>query len=126
MITLTVNKLVGGSIVVGSSGGSSEHADTWYKYANDTDWRTVSIQGALVSNDEMPTSQIPDVMDAVAVDLGTDVTSIGSYAFAWCSSILSLTIPSTVTTISPGAFYGFTNNIAITFEGRTMSEVQGM
>ena len=23
------------------------HADTWYKYANDTEWRTVSITGAI-------------------------------------------------------------------------------
>ena len=23
------------------------HADTWYKYANDTEWRTVSITGEI-------------------------------------------------------------------------------
>lgn len=26
---------------------SAGHADTWYKYANDTEWRTVGIQGEI-------------------------------------------------------------------------------
>jgi hypothetical protein len=31
--------------------GSSSHADTWYKYAGDTEWRTVSITGEIIGND---------------------------------------------------------------------------
>ena len=47
-----INTLNGGAITVGSSGGgSSEHADTWYKYEGDTEWRTVSISGT-ISGDE--------------------------------------------------------------------------
>jgi hypothetical protein len=26
------------------------HADTWYKYADDTEWRTVSITGTISGN----------------------------------------------------------------------------
>jgi len=26
------------------------HEDTWYKYANDTEWRTVSITGTISGN----------------------------------------------------------------------------
>lgn len=29
------------------------HADTWYKYDGDTEWRTVSIQGEIALIDDM-------------------------------------------------------------------------
>lgn len=45
----TINILRTGSLVVGSGGSPAPtgHADTWYKYANDTEWRTVSISGEI-------------------------------------------------------------------------------
>ena len=47
-MAIHITRLNGGDITVGSSGGgSSGHADTWYKYAGDTEWRTVSISGAI-------------------------------------------------------------------------------
>ena len=33
------------------------------------------------------------------VNIGNDVTSIGDYAFGWCFSLASITIPSSVTSI---------------------------
>ena len=51
---ITINKMVADSIVITT--GPASHTDTWYKYAGDTEWRTVSIQGAIVGSDETPTT----------------------------------------------------------------------
>ena len=40
-----------------------------------------------------------------SVTIGNSVTSIGGDAFAYCSSLTSVTIPNSVTSIGPGAFY---------------------
>ena len=40
------------------------------------------------------------------VDIKQGVTSIGDWAFYWCSSLTSVTIPSSVTSIGYYAFYG--------------------
>ena len=42
------------------------------------------------------------------------VTSIGSYAFAYCSSLTSITIPESVTSISSSAFYNCSSLTSIT------------
>ena len=48
------------------------------------------------------------------------VTSIGAKAFAYCSSLSSITIPEGVTSISDGAFYGCSSLASITIpEGVT-------
>jgi hypothetical protein len=49
-----INTLISGNIVIGT-GSSSGHADTWYKYANDTEWRTVNITGTITGNGIAPT-----------------------------------------------------------------------
>ena len=41
--------------------------------------------------------------------VGDSVTTIGEYAFSYCSSLTSLTIPNSVTTIKEYAFYDCTN-----------------
>lgn len=128
---------------------SAYHADTWYKYAGDTEWRTVSITGTISSSGSAPTTQIPDVKNVIALEIGSDVTSIGGYAFSgcrgltsvtipdsvtsignWafqnCDGLTSVTIPDSVTSISSGVFY-YTNNMqTITFENRTKSQVQAI
>lgn len=89
--------------------GPATHADTWYKYAGDTEWRTVSINGAIEggfdedSGMQIATTQIPDIYNVVALEIGTDVTSIGGYAFDSCD-ITSVTIPDNVTSIGESAF----------------------
>ena len=45
-MAVIINKLITGSMGVGSS-APTYHADTWYKYSGDTEWRTVSITGAI-------------------------------------------------------------------------------
>ena len=85
-----INTLIGGDITIGAGGSPAPatHADTWYKYAGDTEWRTVSISGTISGNPPEggapnPTTQIPNVSNVVALEIGTDVTSIGDWAFVW-------------------------------------------
>ena len=42
---ITINTLIANSIVITTA--PAYHADTWYKYAGDTEWRTVSITGEI-------------------------------------------------------------------------------
>lgn len=90
-------------------GGSTPptHKETRYKYANDTTWRTVDIEGGINGvNDETPTEQIPQCQDIVEIEIGSDVTSIGSAAFSNCSNLVKITIPNSVNYIGDKAFYG--------------------
>ena len=78
--------------------GGDSHADTWYKYAGDTEWRTASITG------EINSSSIPNVANIIALEIGSDVTSIGNQAFYYCNELTSATIPDSVTSIGFVAF----------------------
>ena len=90
--------------------GPAGHAETWYKYEGDTEWRTVSITGTISGETGgPPTSQIPNATDIVALEIGTNVTSIGDWAFCWCSFTI-ITIPNSVTSIGDYAF----NNCSLT------------
>ena len=90
------------------------HANTLYKYANDTEWRTVSITGAISGKITRPTSQIPNVTNIVALEIGSEVTSIGDFAFQSCINLQSVTIPSGVTSIGEQAFIGCSNLTSMT------------
>lgn len=46
----------------------------------------------------------------VSVIIGTDVTTIGNYAFSDCTELTSVTIPNTVKSIGDYAFYGCNNS----------------
>ena len=123
--------------------GPATHADTWYKYAGDTVWKTVSISGTiegifdLDDGSGIPTTQIPGVKNVVALEIGTDVISIensafydcyslmsimipagmmsiGSYVFADCSGLTSVTIPDSVTSIGERAFLGCSGLTSVT------------
>ena len=94
--------------------GPAGHADTWYKYAGDTEWRTVSISGEIYGEDDygayIATSQIPNINNVVAIDIGTDVSSIGYCAFPELYSLDTLIIPSSVKSIGWNAFYNTSPN----------------
>ncbi|MCQ2449039.1 MAG: leucine-rich repeat domain-containing protein, partial [Clostridia bacterium] len=50
----------------------------------------------------------------MSITIPDSVTSIGDYAFAWCRGLTSITIPNSVTTIGDGAFYFCTGLTSIT------------
>lgn len=55
-------------------------------------------------------SAFENCYNLTAITLPNSLISIGTYAFAYCSGIVSnLTIPASVTTLSDGAFYGCYN-----------------
>jgi hypothetical protein len=144
--------LNGGNITI-TTGGSTPagHADTWVKWDGDTEWTPVSIEGSIYgdSTDSLPTTQILNIENVVALEIGTDVTSIDELAFINCSRLTSVTIPNSVTNIGASAFrdcsgltsvtipervesigwrpfyncYGLTS---VTFEGKDRATVQGM
>ena len=96
------------------------HADTWYKYAGDTEWRTGSISGTISGGAGTPTAQIPNVETIVALEIGTNVTSIGDCAFYYCGSLTSVTIPESVTSISSSAFMSCNSLTSVIFLGKTL------
>ena len=53
--------------------GPAQHEETWYKYAGDTEWRTVMLGGtiALVNESGVPTGQIDNPTNIVAIEIGT-------------------------------------------------------
>ena len=114
-MAIHITRLNGGNIVIGTDGGSSGHPDTWYKYANDTEWRAVSISGAIIGGDSSLTTQIPDAANVVELEVGTNVTSIGDGAFGGSRNLMSVTIPDSVTSIGISAFSGCYNVTSITF-----------
>ena len=103
------------------------HADTWYKYAGDTEWRTVSISGGIngsydeESDYDVPTTQIPNIWNVVALEIGTDVTSIGDLAFIGCDRLTSLAIPNSVTYIGGGAFASCSSLTSVTIPSSVTS-----
>jgi len=120
-MAIYINTLNGGDITI-TTGGSAPayHADTWYKYDGDTEWRTVSITG------EIYDIFIPNVLNIVALEIGSDVTSIGERAFSDCSGLTSVTIPDSVTSIEGDAFYNCSGLTSVTFLGKTLEQVQNI
>ena len=55
--------------------------------------------------------------DIVRVDIGTDVTSIGVWAFQGCTNLVNVTIPDSVNYIYEKAFFNCTSLLIVTFEG---------
>lgn len=127
-MAIHINKLDGGNITI-TTGGSTPagHEETWYKYAGDTEWRTVSIQGSIIGSydentgENIPTTQIPNVTNVVELEIGTDVTSIGDSAFLYCDKLTSVTIPNRVLSIGNYVFQGCSGLTSITIPNSVTS-----
>lgn len=115
MTAATINRLIGGNIVIttGSSEPTAPNGKVLYKTSADGEWLESDADitdGAFYGFDGK--------YDAVAVIIpskdtnGNDVTSIGGSAFSDCNSLTIVTIPNSVTSIEDWAIYncdGLTN-----------------
>ena len=82
-----------------------------YKAASGLDDWEDDIVGDLHGGVDMwhrpqPTAQIPNVLSADSVEIGTHVTSFGQFAFINCTNISEVTIPDSVLSIGSSAFSG--------------------
>ena len=77
----------------------------YYNYINNNSELTVSYRGSWYSSYDYEYSGSVVIPESVTYNGKTySVTSIGSYAFADCSGLTSVTIPNSVTSIGSGAF----------------------
>ncbi len=81
-------------------------------YANDA-------SGVLFNKDKTTLVQCPGAFAAYAIP--NSVTSIGEYAFAYCTSLTSVTIPDSVTSIDRVAFEGCTSLKSVTIPNSVTS-----
>lgn len=61
-----------------------------------------------------------------SVTIASTVTSIIDACFSGDTGLTTLTIPASVNSIAYDAFFGCDNLMAVTFEGKTTTEVSGM
>lgn len=108
MIELNVTNLVGGNITITT--GSATRAVTRIWWSDDeSDYSDCPSNNGTFDSNCFPEGK--SNTDAVKVEFGSDVTSIGDYAFYECSGLMSVTFPNSVTSIGGGAFtncYGLT------------------
>ena len=64
-----------------------------------------SVDGVLFNKNQSTLIQYPNGKTGVSYSIPASVTTIGTYAFYYCSGLTSITIPSSVTTIGSSAFY---------------------
>ena len=125
--------MIGGNITIGSGGTApAGHADTWYKYAGDTEWRTVMLGGTIQLFDYGDqTGQIENAGDIVAIEIGTGtqanpVTRIGDTAFSGCTSLISVTMPDSITSLGYMIFNGCTSLANVNISNSVTVIPQGM
>jgi len=126
-----IGTLIGGNITIGSSSPTG-HADTWYKYAGDTEWRTVMLGGTIQLFDYGDqTGQIENAGDIVAIEIGTGtqanpVTRIADTAFSGSTSLISVTMPDSITSLGYMIFNGCTSLANVNISNSVTVIPQGM
>jgi len=72
-------------------------------------------RGVLFNKNKTTLIQYPAGNSATSYDIPDSVTSIGSYAFSYCTSLASIDIPDSVTSIGKYAFFDCTSLASVTF-----------
>ena len=106
MMMITIKNLIGGSITVTTK--PTVKAETHIKFAREPEGDYL-IEGAmdcpaLIAAGLMPPGSGTESgpgwkKDPIEVEIGSAVTSIGNYAFYFCTDLTSVTIPSSVMSI---------------------------
>ena len=78
-----------------------------------------SVDGALFNKSKTELIRYPEGKTNTSYTIPDSVTSIGFYAFAFCSNLTNVTIPASVTNIGPYAFTNWSSNQTIYIEGKT-------
>ncbi|KAA6303657.1 MAG: hypothetical protein EZS26_000208 [Candidatus Ordinivivax streblomastigis] len=89
-----------------------------------TDDGTLTVSGAGAMADYTYNNTAPWYSSRAAIQtvvINEGVTSIGNYAFYYCTGLTSVTIPSSVTSIGVGAFYFCTGLTSVTIPGSVTS-----
>ena len=91
---------------------TSSSAPYTVEVTNQEQWSSSNYSG-------LTTATIPETVTYNGTTYS--VTSIGDYAFYYCSSLTSITIPNSVTSIGEGAFYGCSSLTSITIPNSVTS-----
>lgn len=134
LITAPLEKMYGKKLP------TSEYQATRMKFSSDGEWITYNIDGTLDKKtlenlelvykpkEEGETEQTRDYLlwmrKPYAIEIGTDVTEIGDYVFAKCTSLVSVTIPKSIESIGKEIFRECPNLSSITFSGRNFANIR--
>ena len=109
---------------MGADNGTQE--DPWLIGPDDSDTVTAWLSGGTLTisgtgdmqdwgdEENVPWYSIRETITAVSFESGSEITSIGAYAFCECYSLASITIPESVTGIGAFAFCGCDSLTGIT------------
>ena len=137
LITAPLEKMYGKKLP------NSEYQATRMKFSSDGEWITYNIDGTLdkttlenlelvykpkkEEEEEGETETTRDYLlwmrKPYAIEIGTNVTRIDDYVFAKCTSLVSVTIPSSVEIIGQEIFRECPNLSNIMFTNRKFSEI---
>ena len=81
----------------------------------------MSDNGVLYTKDKKTLIQYPSKKEKTEYIILQGTTSIGNYAFHYCTNLTNITIPNSVTSIGDNAFYGCENLINITIPNSVTS-----
>lgn len=148
-----IDKLTGGSITISSGSPSPVSTKTRITFIDGTteeyDWSGEINYQTMIDEGLFDEDEWMWIKNPVQVEIGTDVTGIGDYAFYHCSGLTSVTIPDSVTSIgeyafencsgltsitigdgvtsiSVGAFAGCSGLTSFLVKGKTTSEAQAL
>ena len=122
-MAVNINTLITGTMTLGTGGSTpTGHSDTRVTYVSGHD--PTSWSGEIEG--ELGDGLIPNSEYIETVDIGNRVTSLGMYAFGYKDTLISVTIPNSVTNIEDGAFNDCNNLTSIVFQGKTLEQVQNI
>ena len=100
--------------------GANGNNVTW-SYNSSSKTLTISGSGAMANYSSFVKPWINNIESIETVVIEDGVTSIGNYAFAYCSNLTSVTIPSSVTSIGEYVFFICTRLTSVTIPSSVTS-----